>query len=273
MHQFNIGSVEIGNPKKMFLIAGPCVVEGREMILETAESLKSIAAELGIGFIFKSSYKKANRSSHVSFTGIGDELALDILDSVRKKLEVPVLTDIHTPHDARIVAKYVDILQIPAFLCRQTDLLFATGETGLVVNVKKGQFMAPQDMKFAIEKVEATGNKRIMLTERGTSFGYHNLIVDFRGLPQMADFGYPTVFDATHSVQLPGAGAGVSSGERQYVQTLAKAAVAVGVNGLFMEIHPNPDEAKSDAATQYPLSETRRLLHQLLEIHKLVHSF
>ncbi len=273
MHQFNIEQARIGDPKDFVLIAGPCVIESREMILETANELKQIAQKLGIQLIFKSSYKKANRSSGASFTGIGDELALDILDNVRKSLKLPVLTDIHNPQDAKFVSKFVDILQIPAFLCRQTDLLIAAGETGLAVNIKKGQFMAPQDMIYAVQKIESTGNERIMLTERGTTFGYHNLVVDFRALPQMAEFGYPIIFDATHSVQLPGAGAGVSSGERMYIKSLAKAAVAVGVQGLFMEIHPDPDQAKSDAATQLPLSQAEELLQQLKEIHKLVHSF
>ncbi len=273
MHQVSIDKIQIGNSDKLVLIAGPCVVENREMILDTAKHLKDITDELGIQLIFKSSFKKANRSSRASFTGIGDELALDILDDVRKSLNLPVLTDIHNPQDAKTVARYVDVLQIPAFLCRQTDLLIAAGETGLVVNIKKGQFLAPEDMIFAIQKVESTGNERILVTERGTSFGYHNLVVDFRGLPQMAALGYPVVFDATHSVQLPGAGKGVSSGERQYIRSLARAAVAVGVQGLFMEVHPNPEEAKSDAATQLPLSEVRGLLHELLEIHKLVNSF
>jgi 2-dehydro-3-deoxyphosphooctonate aldolase (KDO 8-P synthase) len=273
MHQVSIDKIQIGNSDKLVLIAGPCVVENREMILETAKHLKDITDELGIQLIFKSSFKKANRSSRASFTGIGDELALDILDDVRKSLNLPVLTDIHNPQDAKTVARYVDVLQVPAFLCRQTDLLIAAGETGLVVNIKKGQFLAPEDMIFAIQKVESTGNERILVTERGTSFGYHNLVVDFRGLPQMAALGYPVVFDATHSVQLPGAGKGVSSGERQYIPSLARAAVAVGVQGLFMEVHPNPEEAKSDAATQLPLSEVHGLLHELLEIHKLVNSF
>ncbi len=270
-HTFSIGNISIGNRKQLFVIAGPCVVENREMILKTASRLQAAAERANIALVFKSSYRKANRTSSKSFTGIGDEVALKILREVKETLDLPVLTDVHLPEEAERAAAYVDVLQIPAFLSRQTELLQAAGATGKVVNIKKGQFMAPDDMRNAAEKVLETGNKTILLTERGTSFGYHNLVVDYRALPTMSEIGFPVVFDATHSVQLPSAGNGISSGERKFIPALARAAVAVGVDGIFMEVHPNPSAAKSDAATQFPLNRFEamvRELHSLFELSK-----
>lgn len=271
--KFRIGSIQVGSKDRLLVIAGPCVVENRQMILNTAKQLKASAERADIDLIFKSSYRKANRSSASSFTGIGNEAALEILAEVREKFGLPIVTDIHSPEEAELAARYTDVLQIPAFLSRQTELLQAAGNTGRVVNIKKAQFMAPGDMKLAAEKVAATGNKKIMLTERGTSFGYHNLVVDYRGLPQMAEFGYPVIFDATHSVQLPSAGNGVSSGDRKYILPLARAAVAVGVTGVFMEVHPNPAEAMSDAATQLPLAKFGRLVKDLKALFELSKTF
>ncbi|NTW49833.1 MAG: 3-deoxy-8-phosphooctulonate synthase [Chlorobiales bacterium] len=271
--KFRIGSIHVGSGDRLLIIAGPCVVENREMIMNTAKQLKAAAARADVDLIFKASYRKANRTSAESFTGIGNQEALEILADVREKYGLPILTDIHSPEEAELAARYTDVLQIPAFLSRQTELLQAAGKTGRVVNIKKGQFMAPGDMGLAAEKVAATGNKKIMLTERGASFGYHNLVVDFRGLPQMAAFGYPVIFDATHSVQLPSAGNGVSSGDRKYILPLARAAVAVGVTGVFMEVHPNPAEAKSDAATQLPLSRFGRLVKDLKALFELSKTF
>jgi 2-dehydro-3-deoxyphosphooctonate aldolase (KDO 8-P synthase) len=269
LKQFRIGKIKVGNPKRLLIIAGPCVVESRSMIFKTAEKLITAAGKVGVDLIFKSSYKKANRTSAKSFTTIGEAEAIAILGDVRKAFGVPVLTDVHTEKEIELVSGEVDVLQIPAFLSRQTELLQAAGRTGLTVNIKKGQFLAPADMKLAAEKVAETGNEKIMLTERGSSFGYHNLVVDFRGLPIMAQTGYPVIFDATHSVQLPGAGAGVSSGERQFIAPLARAAVAVGVSGVFMEVHPNPAEAKSDAATQLPLKDFEKLIRNLKAVFDL----
>lgn len=267
--QFEISGIQVGTREKLLVFAGPCVVENREMLFSTAEGLKNAAEKIGFDLIFKASYKKANRSSSNSFTGIGDKIALKLLADVRKTFNLPIVTDIHHPEEAKLAAEFVDVLQIPAFLCRQTELLEAAGKTGLAVNIKKGQFMAPGDMRLAAEKVAATGNQKILLTERGTSFGYHNLVVDFRGLPQMSELGYPVVFDATHSVQLPSAGKGISSGERQYIQPLARAAVAVGVTGLFFEVHPTPENALSDSATQLPLAKAEPLLRELRDIFEI----
>lgn len=270
-HTFSIGNISIGNRKRLLVIAGPCVVESREMILKTASKLQAAAERADVALVFKSSYRKANRTSSKSFTGIGDEAALKILREVKDTLDLPVLTDVHLPEEAERAAAYVDVLQIPAFLSRQTELLQAAGATGKVVNIKKGQFMAPDDMRKAAEKVLETGNRKLLLTERGTSFGYHNLVVDYRALPTMSETGFPVVFDATHSVQLPSAGNGISSGERKFIPALARAAVAVGIDGVFMEVHPNPSAAKSDAATQFPLNRFEamvRELHSLFELSK-----
>ncbi len=260
----NIGGIEIGGGEPV-LIAGPCVVENREMVVETARRLKSLCAEFSLGFIFKASYRKANRTSLDGFAGIGDAEALAILSDVRETLSVPVLTDVHSVQEVEAAARAVDVLQIPAFLCRQTDLLVAAGGTGKAVNIKKGQFVAPGDMGRAVEKVVSTGNERVLLTERGASFGYHNLVVDMRSLVIMRGFGYPVVFDATHSVQLPGGGR-QSGGAPEFILPLARAAAAVGVDGFFAETHPDPAAALSDAATQVPLDRMKDFIRQVLAI-------
>ncbi|KAA6233233.1 3-deoxy-8-phosphooctulonate synthase [Chlorobium phaeovibrioides] len=272
VQKFSIGPIEFSSTKSPLLIAGPCLIESREMAIEVAEELRRITAATGVQFIFKGSYRKANRTSGSSFTGIGDEKALEVLADIGRTYGMPVLTDVHETKDVALASRYVDVLQIPAFLSRQTELLVAAGESGLAVNIKKGQFMAPQDMARAAGKVSATGNRRIMLTERGTSFGYNNLVVDFRGLVKMAESGWPVIYDATHSLQLPGAGDGVSGGERGYVLPLARAAVATGVNGLFFEVHPDPERAMSDAATQIPLGDFAPLVSQLLALYGCVQS-
>ena len=272
MQKFSIGSLELPGPRGLFLIAGPCLVENRQMVMRVAAELDRISREFGVPVVFKGSYRKANRSSAGSFTGIGDREALELLAEVRETYGMPVLTDVHETGEVELAAKYVDVLQIPAFLCRQTDLLVAAAATGLAVNIKKGQFMAPGDMAYAAEKAASTGNRKIMLTERGTTFGYHNLVVDFRGLPIMADSGWPVVFDATHSVQLPGAASGVSGGDRRFLLPLARAAVATGIDGLFFEVHPDPATAKSDAATQVRLEEFAAVVGELLQLQTCMQS-
>ncbi|MCX6177892.1 MAG: 3-deoxy-8-phosphooctulonate synthase [Chlorobiales bacterium] len=272
MQKFSIGSLSVPDDNRPLFIAGPCVIESRAMAMETAEELQRISQAEGVSFIFKGSYRKANRSSGSSFTGIGDVEALEVLAEIREKFGMSVITDVHETKDVTLAARYVDVLQIPAFLCRQTELLVAAGESGLVVNIKKGQFMAPEDMVLAADKVAKTGNTRVMLTERGSSFGYHNLVVDFRGVVKMAESGYPVLYDATHSLQLPSAGKGISGGERQYVMPLARAALAVGVNGLFFEIHPDPSKALSDAATQVALADFKAIVKQLLHLYRCVQS-
>jgi 2-dehydro-3-deoxyphosphooctonate aldolase (KDO 8-P synthase) len=272
VEKFSIGSLSVPDDNMPLFIAGPCVIESRAMALQTAEELQRISREQGVRFIFKGSYRKANRTSGSSFTGIGDIEALEVLAEIRQSYGMPVITDVHEKKEVMLAARYVDVLQIPAFLCRQTELLVAAGETGLAVNIKKGQFMAPEDMALAAAKVVETGNRRVMLTERGSSFGYHNLVVDFRGLAKMAESGYPVLYDATHSLQLPAAGQGVSGGERQYVLPLARAAVAAGVDGLFFEIHPDPSKALSDAATQIALADFSTMVKQLLHLYRCVHT-
>ena len=270
VQKFSIGSLSVPDSSSPLFIAGPCVIESRTMAMETAEELHRISEQEGIRFIFKGSYRKANRTSLSSFTGIGDIEALEVLAEIREAYNMPVLTDVHETKEVTLASRYVDVLQIPAFLCRQTELLVAAGESGLAVNIKKGQFMAPEDMVLAAAKVVGTGNERVMLTERGSSFGYHNLVVDFRGIAKMAESGFPVLYDATHSLQLPGAGQGMSGGERQYVMPLARAAVAAGVDGLFFEIHPNPAKALSDAATQVALADFRIMVKQLLHLYRCV---
>ncbi len=267
-----INGIKIGDNKPFVLIAGPCVVEGEELTLSIAKTVKEITDRLNIPYIFKASYKKANRTSASSFTGIGDESALNILSKIKTELKLPVLTDIHSPEEAKIAAKFVDVLQIPAFLCRQTDLLLAAGETGKIVNIKKGQFLAPEDMIHAANKVASTGNKKIMLTERGTTFGYHNLVVDMRSLVIMKELGYPVVMDATHSVQLPSKD-NTSGGQPKYIKPLAKAAAAVGIDALFLEVHPAPGKALSDASSQLKLSELEDLLVEIKKIDKVVKNY
>lgn len=250
----------------MVLIAGPCVVESRDLVLRTADRIQRIARERRMPVVFKSSYKKANRTSARSFTTIGMEKALAVLEEVRRDLGMPVLTDVHTELEAIAAAEVVDILQIPAFLCRQTELLQAAGRTGRVVNIKKGQFAAPADMALAAEKVRETGNRKILLTERGTTFGYNNLVVDMRGLEIMRRAGYPIVLDATHSVQLPSGAATTSGGQPEFIFPLARAGAAVGINGLFVETHPDPRRALSDAASQLKLDLLDSLIRQVMAV-------
>jgi 2-dehydro-3-deoxyphosphooctonate aldolase (KDO 8-P synthase) len=260
--------LEVGPDRGLVLLGGPCAIEGEDFTVAMAVAIRDICARVGIGFVFKSSFDKANRTSLDSYRGPGLTAGLAVLARVRDEVGVPIVTDIHEPSQAAPAAEVAAILQIPAFLCRQTDLLVAAGATGNVVNVKKGQFVSPAEMAHAVAKVASTGNHRIMLTERGSTFGYNNLVVDFRSLPQMAAHGYPVVFDATHSVQMPGALGSSSGGQRQYVPHLARAAVATGVDGLFMEIHDDPDRALSDGPNMVPLAELEELLTELLAIRR-----
>jgi 2-dehydro-3-deoxyphosphooctonate aldolase (KDO 8-P synthase) len=253
-----------------FLIAGPCVVEGREICFDIARKVIEITDKLRIPYIFKSSYKKANRSKIDSFSGIGDKAGLELLRDIRKELRIPVLTDIHSAEEAYFASQYVDILQIPAFLCRQTDLLVAAAKTGKVVNIKKGQFLAPDSMKFAVDKIVQSGNNQIMITDRGTMFGYQDLIVDFRGIPEMRKYGYPVVQDVTHSLQQPNQSSGVTGGRPDMIETLARAAVAVGADGLFMETHPEPVLAKSDGANMLRLDLLENILEKLVKIRRTI---
>jgi 2-dehydro-3-deoxyphosphooctonate aldolase (KDO 8-P synthase) len=266
MQTVDIAGLKVGEGCPHLIIAGPCVIEDAGLVMETAKELKRITGELKLPFIFKSSYDKANRSSGQSFRGPGIKDGLKILDRVREQVGVPILSDIHSAEEATEAGKVLDVLQIPAFLCRQTDLLIAAARTGKVVNVKKGQFLAPWDMANVVQKIEEAGNRRILLTERGASFGYNNLVTDFRALPIMRRLGYPVIFDATHSVQLPGGAGTRSSGQREFVAPLARGAVAVGCEGLFMEVHPNPDKALSDGPNMVPLAEVRGLLEQIVRV-------
>lgn len=261
---------EAGLDHPLFLIAGPCVIESEQLALDTAGQLKEITDELGIPFIYKSSFDKANRSSHDSFRGPGIEEGLRILETVKQQIKVPVLTDVHEDTPMQEVAAVVDVLQTPAFLCRQTNYIQSVAKTGRPVNIKKGQFLAPWDMKHVVAKAKATGNEQIMVCERGASFGYNNLVSDMRSLVAMRDTGCPVVFDATHSVQLPGGQGSVSGGQREYVPTLARAAVAAGISGLFMETHPDPSKAMSDGPNSWPLGKIRQLLTILQQIDQLV---
>lgn len=251
-----------------FLMAGPCVIEDERMPFEIAERLVDITKRLDLEFIFKASYRKANRSRLDSFTGIGDEKGLKILGEIREKYNIPVVTDIHSAEEAEMAARFVDVIQIPAFLCRQTDILVAAAKTGKVVNIKKGQFLSPEAMRFAMDKVADSGNEKIVLTDRGTMFGYHDLIVDFRSIPIMKSFDVPVVMDITHSLQQPNQSSGVSGGMPEMIASIAKAAIAVGTDGIFMETHPDPKKAKSDGANMLPLSEVENLLSTLLKIRK-----
>jgi 2-dehydro-3-deoxyphosphooctonate aldolase (KDO 8-P synthase) len=256
--------------KNFFLIAGPCVVESEEVLLEVAEKVSSICAKLGIPYVFKSSYRKANRTSAGSFTGIGDDKALALVKKTGERFNLPTTSDIHAHDEAAPAARYVDILQIPAFLCRQTDLLQAAAHTGKIVNVKKGQFLSGEAMKFAVEKVRAAGNDKIILTERGTTFGYQDLVVDFRNIPAMKKLDVPVVMDCTHSLQQPNQASGVTGGNPQMIGTIAKAAIAAGADGLFIETHPNPSVAKSDGANMLRLDLIEGLLTDLVRLRKAV---
>jgi 2-dehydro-3-deoxyphosphooctonate aldolase (KDO 8-P synthase) len=261
--------LKLQNTNNFLLIAGPCVVENKSVVFRTCEKVKEITSKLKIPYIFKASYMKANRTSGSSFRGIEMDKALQILSDAKKEFDVPILTDVHSEIEAEIAAEVVDVLQIPAFLCRQTELLEAAGETGKIINIKKGQFLAPEDMKYQAEKVAQTGNKKILLTERGTTFGYNNLVVDFRSLVIMKNLGYPVIFDATHSVQMPSKENGVSGGNPEYIAPLARAAMAVGIDGIFIETHPNPAKALSDGSNMLRLDKLEELLKELLKIYSL----
>ncbi len=270
--QVKIGNIEIGKERPFLIIAGPCVIESWELIQHTARALKDISRELGFSLVFKSSYDKANRTSIDSFRGPGLTKGLQMLADIKKEIGVPLLSDVHEEAQCAQAGEVLDVLQIPAFLCRQTDLIVAAARTGKAVNIKKGQFVSPKDMKNSVRKVTDTGNENVFLTERGTTFGYNNLVVDFRAIPMMQELGVPVIFDATHSVQLPGGGGTTTSGQRQYVPTLAKAAIAAGCDGLFMEVHPNPDEALSDGPNQVPLTQVKELIRQCLKVREVVSS-
>jgi 2-dehydro-3-deoxyphosphooctonate aldolase (KDO 8-P synthase) len=268
----NVASLwrSLADETKLSLIAGPCVIESEELCLRVAAFLRRTCAKLGVLYVFKASYDKANRSSSASFRGPGSKQGLAVLAKVRSEIGVPVLTDVHTEQEVAAAAEVVDILQIPALLCRQTDLIQAAARTGKIVNLKKGQFLSPLDMKQVVNKAVAAGAKRVLLTERGTTFGYNNLVADMRSIPIMRQFGFPVIYDATHSVQLPGAGGDKSSGQREFAPILARAAVAAGANGLFIETHPNPAEALSDGPNMIPLSDVPKLLRTLVRLHEVV---
>lgn len=265
-----LDKLEHTDSNNFFLMAGPCAIEGEEIALRIAEKIVAITDKLNIPYIFKGSYRKANRSKGSSFTGIGDEKALKILEKVGKEFGVPTVTDIHESDEAAMAAAYVDVLQIPAFLCRQTDLLLAAAATGKVVNVKKGQFLSAGSMKFAVEKIQEAGNQKVILTDRGNTFGYQDLIVDYRGLPEMQGFGVPVVMDCTHSLQQPNQSSGVTGGKPELITTIAKAAIAVGADGLFIETHPDPANAKSDGANMLNLALLEDLLVKLIKIRQAV---
>lgn len=260
------------NAENLTIISGPCVVESRQLLHDVAGRMSELCKELQLPYIFKASYRKANRTSLNSFTGIGDEAALEALAEIRQTYHIPVLTDVHEVHEVELASGFVDVLQIPAFLFRQTDLLLAAGKSACAVNIKKGQFAAPDDMKKAAEKVRSTGNDNVWVCERGSSFGYHDLVVDMRGLVIMRESGCPVIYDATHSVQKPSAGE-TSGGVPQFIPALARAAVAVGIDGLFFETHPNPAQAKSDAATQLALHDARQFLESICEVHAVARKY
>lgn len=262
--------ISFENQRNFFLIAGPCVVEGEEITMQIAREIKTVCEELSIPFLFKASYKKANRSSLRSFTGIGNDKALAVLKKVKTEFDLPIVTDIHTEEEADLAAQVADVLQIPAFLCRQTDLLVAAAKTGCYVNIKKGQFLSPEAMQFAVEKVRDAGNNKVMVTERGNSFGYQDLIVDFRGVKALQANNCPVILDCTHALQQPNQSKGVTGGRPDLIETIAKAGVAVGFDGLFMETHPNPQQALSDGANMLPLSELKPLLTKLLKIRSAI---
>ncbi|MBP3400765.1 MAG: 3-deoxy-8-phosphooctulonate synthase [Selenomonadales bacterium] len=270
MNIVKFGNIEVGGQNPLVLLAGPCVLEGYERSLKIGRAIKEITDRLGIPYVFKASFDKANRSSYKAFRGPGIDEGLAMLAAIKKELGVPVVSDVHECDQIKKAAKVLDIMQIPAFLCRQTDLLETVAKSGCVVNVKKGQFLAPDDMKNVVDKLKHAGAENIMLTERGASFGYHNLVVDMRGLAIMRECGYPVIFDATHSVQLPGGGGTCSSGQRQFVSTLTRAAVATGIDGLFMEIHDNPEEALCDGPNMLAVDQLEDVLKDVLAIDAIV---
>ncbi|MEN8257993.1 MAG: 3-deoxy-8-phosphooctulonate synthase [Thermodesulfobacteriota bacterium] len=263
--------IKVGPGNPLVLIGGPCVIESEEVVRETVAGLKEITSRLGIPYVFKASFDKANRTSLSSYRGPGLADGLDLLGRIKEEFDVPVISDIHEPNQAAAAAKVLDIIQIPAFLCRQTDLLVAAAKTGKPLSIKKGQFLSPWDMENAVGKVRDSGNDRIMLTERGIMYGYNNLVVDMRALPVMRGLGCPVIYDATHSVQLPGGAGGSSGGQREFIPPLTRAAVAAGIDGLFMEIHPDPDRALCDGPNSMPLGEVEKLLKKLIQIHEVVH--
>lgn len=272
-HGINIPGLKYVETGNFLLIAGPCVVEGEKMVFETAEHLVNLSDRFKLPFVFKASYRKANRSKGDSFTGIGDKKALEIIAEVKRLFSVPVITDIHNPDEAGMAAEYVDILQIPAFLCRQTDLLEAAARTGKWVNIKKGQFLSGASMKFAIEKVRESGNDNIMVTDRGNMFGYQDLVVDFRNIPLMQKNRVPVIMDITHSLQQPNQEKGVSGGDPEMIETIGRAAISVGADGIFVETHPDPASARSDGANMLPISKMERLLFMLTELRKTINTF
>lgn len=265
-------NLKFRNSGNFFLLAGPCVVESEDLVVEVAETLCDISEKYQIPLVFKSSYRKANRSRSDSFSGIGDETALKLLRKVSERFDIPVVTDIHTAEEASMAAQYVDVLQIPAFLCRQTDLLHAAGRTGKYVNIKKGQFLSPESMEHAVRKVQETGNSKVWLTERGTTFGYQDLVVDYRSIPAMRRFA-PTIMDCTHSLQQPNQSSGVTGGRPDLIETIARAAVAVGADGLFIETHPNPTVAKSDGANMLRLDLMDAMMQRLVAIRQIIQTF
>ncbi len=264
------GKFFVGQDEPIFFILGPCVIEGEKLLMTTAEYIANLREKLGIRVIFKSSYDKANRTSLRSFRGPGLRAGLELLASVKKEFDLPILSDVHKEEEMELAEKVLDVIQIPAFLCRQTDLLVRAGQSEKPVNIKKGQFMSPYDMKYAVEKVSSVGNYQVMLTERGTTFGYNNLVVDMRSIPVMRSFGVPVVFDATHSVQLPGGAGGASGGQREFVEPLAKAAVAAGADGVFMEVHPDPDRALCDGPNSVRLSDLEDIIKRILDVAEAV---
>lgn len=266
----NLDYLKASKSNNFFLLAGPCVIEGEDMAMDIAEKMIKITSRLDIPYVFKGSYRKANRSRIDSFTGIGDEKALKILKKVSDTFGIPVVTDIHEACEAEMAAEYVDILQIPAFLCRQTELLIAAAKTGRIVNIKKGQFLAPESMQFAVQKIKDSGNDQVMLTDRGTTFGYQDLIIDYRGIPKMQQNGCPVILDITHSLQQPNTTSGVTGGLPHLIETVAKAGIAVGADGLFMETHQNPSVAKSDGANMLPLDKVEGLLEKLVKIRQSI---
>ena len=263
-----INKIQHQRSGNFFLMAGPCAIEGEVMAMEIAERILTITNKLEIPFIFKGSYRKANRSRLDPFTGIGDMEALKILKKIGERFNIPTITDIHTPEEAAIAASYVDVLQIPAFLCRQTDLLVAAAKTGKVVNIKKGQFLSPESMEHAVTKIKESGNNTVMLTDRGTMFGYQDIVVDYRGIPTMQGFGVPVILDITHSLQTPNQSSGVTSGKPEMIETIAKAGIGAGVDGIFLETHPNPKNAKSDGANMLELDQLEELLVKLIKIQE-----
>jgi 2-dehydro-3-deoxyphosphooctonate aldolase (KDO 8-P synthase) len=270
LKEIQIRNWKVGKTHPLLVIAGPCVIEDESTTVTIAREPHEIQKRLNIPLVFKASYDKANRTSIRSYRGPGLEAGLDLLKFIRDRFELPVLSDVHQVSEIEKAVQVLDVIQIPAFLCRQTDLLTAAGRTGLPVNVKKGQFLSPWDMRFVVEKITGTGNDQVLITERGTTFGYNNLVVDMRSFPILSGFGYPVIFDATHSVQLPGGGPGVSGGEPRFVPYLARAAVAAGVQGIFLEVHPEPEKALSDGANSWPLDQLEPLLRSLMAIHELI---